>query len=118
MGAPTNILFEALRYILAEGIKFGFNLNPAKGCLLLAKCETNAEAYDKKNLYMSTFGLAEEIIRIHPDNLHIPTLNYGAKFLGTFFGQADYIENELQKKAQKLIEIKDAIVKFPDKQIK
>ena len=29
LGAPTNILFEALRYILAEGIKFGFKLNPA-----------------------------------------------------------------------------------------
>jgi hypothetical protein len=117
ISATTDKMFEALTHINVEGRKIGFRMNPKKGALLLGKCNTRIEALEKKDRYMSSFGLIDSVIHIHPDNMPGPCSNYGAVVLGSYIGQPAYIQAELVKKGAQLAKVKDDILKVPSKQI-
>jgi hypothetical protein len=117
IAAPTDKMFESLTHITVEGRKIGFHMNPKKGTLLLGKCSSRIEALAKKDRYMSTFGLIDSVIQIHPDNMPGPCFHYGAVVLGSYIGQPAYIQAEIVKKSAQLVKVKDDILKVPNKQI-
>jgi hypothetical protein len=117
ISATTAKMFEAITHINSEGRKIGFMMNPKKGALLLGRCSSRLEALQKKDSYMSTFGLIDSVIHIHPDNMPGPGTNYGAIVLGSFIGHSAYIQSEVANKCVQLEKVKQDILKVSNKQI-
>mmetsp|Transcript_19243 Transcript_19243/g.32202 ORF Transcript_19243/g.32202 Transcript_19243/m.32202 type:complete len:178 (-) Transcript_19243:249-782(-) len=69
LGAPFDLMVEAIQLILSEGPQYGYHLNLRKGTYVLAKCTTDAEAFRRRDVLLG-LGIAPNVIRIHPDNLH------------------------------------------------
>jgi hypothetical protein len=119
LGAPTTKMIEAIRHIQTEGKKIGFTLNPKKGALLLGKCATHAEAATKKLRYITELGLHPDTIKIHPENQNSRSdRDYGAKVLGAYIGQDEFVEDQLKKKESELTQVRNGILSVTGKQIK
>ena len=69
--APHNLMLETILTIQTDGPRYGYYINPDKGTYLLGRCETSAEAIERKAALVR-LGLNPDIIRIHPDNSPIP----------------------------------------------
>lgn len=97
-------MLEAIRTIQTDGPNYGYHINSDKGTYLLGRCETSAEAIERKATLMK-LGLNPDIIRLHPDNSSIPmeaAIHYGGKVLSAFIGSSEYIDAQLRIRSQSL----------------
>jgi len=85
LAGPFTQMVQALEYIQKVGPQYGFIIKRTKGAYLMGKCPSLAEAIQRKSELVSTFGLSEAIVHIHPDNTSDADVkHYGATVLGSF----------------------------------
>jgi hypothetical protein len=114
--------FGTMRKILSiineNGEQYGLKIKKSKGVYLLGKCLNSKEARKRKAILVKKYGLAEETIRLHPDNGGDP-ISYGGKALGSFIGTDEYCLSMLEQMAQKLgVEANNIISKIDSTQVK
>lgn len=134
---PHDVLITAIKFLQQNGpTRFGYRIKPTKGAYLIGKCETIDEALIRFNRLTSAMGdikLAEDIVKIHPDNLdegadfdedllpnkyfHLTRLqrreDYGMKVLGAYVGSKEYITKKLREVISEWAEVADRLIKFP-----
>jgi len=126
VSADFDDMCRVLQFIEKEGSKYGYVINKQKGSYCLGKCDSYDTALERKDILIS-LGLSPDIIHIHPDNFPENVNNdikesakerYGMKVLGVYMGSAEFIQLNLSLKLKKLINVKDKIIAFPDKQVR
>ena len=124
----VNNIFQILNN---KGKEIGYEINFEKTWILLGKSRSYNEALMKIENYKK-FGINEESIKIHPDNLqeafnnniiskeiYIGGINsYGKKIVGGYIGTSQFIESELNDKIVQLKKIADNILKISNLQVR
>ena len=115
--AKHKAMVRGIKYIIREGPKYGYILNPKKTILLLGRCKTAEDAIKRKQWIITHFGLSDGNVRIHPFNGG-ENEKYGAKLLGSYIGTDAYIALQLQTVLLPLEEVAQRMISYPDNHCK
>ena len=105
-------LMDQLRFVIAEGPKFGYILNLKKCKIMLGYCDDTAEALERRDRLVE-MGILKDNIALHPQNTG-ESDKYGLKILGSYVGHDDYINSNLEKKMVDLRGESQKLVDFID----
>ena len=114
--APFDKMVEVIEYVIQEGPKVGYFMKRNKGTYLLGKCTSYNEAMSRKEKLIN-LGLNGDMIILHPDNEPDTAHLYGCKMVGTWIGNAEYIQANLRVKITALRKEAELIKGFPDPQV-
>jgi len=119
--ADFDTMIRAIEFILREGPKYGYHMKFTKGSFMIGKCGS-VEASRRKKILLD-IGLHSSIIHIHPDDVdhedrYQADREYGTKMLGSFIGSDAFIKSRLEQKLEELAQERDAVMRFPDPQVK
>lgn len=107
-------MIEAVKFLLTEGEKYGYKINPRKGAYLMGARSSPEIAYSDKNYICDSLGLYGNVY-VNPKNVQTKEEEdtFGTKVLGSYIGSQEYIRNSLAKEivkiratADKLLEVK------------
>ena len=109
---------KLIEHLVGHGPKYGYHLHKSKGTYLLGKCASQEEAQQRK-LQLIALGLADSIIRIHPDNVpneekEAAKLAYGTKILGTHIGTDEYIRANVNEQIEEMNALKQKLIDHPN----
>jgi hypothetical protein len=124
LAADFETMTKLLKYVIEEGPKYGFVIKQTSGSYLLGKCESKEVAMQRRDVMVNELGFSESIIHIHPDNCigeddhSTSVLNYGMTVLGSHIGTDEFIVSKLTQKLEVLNQEKQAIIAFPNLQVR
>ena len=107
--AHFDDLVVHLRFVIAEGPKYGYILNFKKCKIMLGFCNDTHVALERRDRLVE-MGILINNISLHPRNTGARE-NYGLKVLGSYIGDDAFITRNLEKK---MADLKDESVKLID----
>ena len=70
--APHHVMLRIIQYLQIHGPRYGYNIKADKGeRYLLGSYGGDFELVHQRLLALRNFGLAEDILRVHPGDGHV-----------------------------------------------